>query len=831
MTPPPSAQVRSPARQLAPLTVAVAVAAAALWWRLLPGVVDDVDGFWLAVALLAAGFAIAETTQIHVELKRQTVSLSLSELPLVVGLFLAAPLPLLAGRLVGALAVALVRRTVPYKASFNAALYSLEVGVLVTVAGQVEPGESGDAWLLTFVAVMVATTLSGLLLLLAVRLLQGPPQAGDILLTLAPLLFLAALNTSLALIVVVLLDREPEAAGLLLVVALALGCAYRAYSVLLRRHRSLEQVHDFMVGAAGSRSTQELVQTVLHHSRNLLSADTALLMLPGARLVGSGDVFVLREDGQVRPAPPRQAELMRSAALHAVDIRCPTTSARHRRSGLAPDAGLYDAVGLPLPSDRGEQGFLLVANHLGSMSSLNDADLRLLTVVATQLTVALQNSSLLARLRQDATHDVLTGLPNRALFHERLEDLTSRRPGGRGAVLLLDLDGFKEVNDTLGHHNGDELLREVARRLTEAVPPEVTVARIGGDEFTLLLPEGVYGGDPLQLAEQLQLALRRPCEVDGVQVDVRASLGIALFPEHGQHSAELLQRADVAMYAAKSARVPTRVYDSAADHTSPRKLALVGELRSAIEHDGLIVHYQPKVTLRDERVIGAEALVRWPHPVLGLIPPDDFVQIAEHTGLIVDLTRVVLDTALAQCRAWSDQWGLGVAVNVSPRALLAPGFVDEVRASLTLHGVPAGMLTLEVTENSVMTDPDTAIALLQSLHDLGVRLSVDDFGTGYSSLAYLQRLPVDEVKIDKGFVMALTSNAGNTAIVAAICNLSHSLGLSVVAEGLEDAGSRDLLRTLGCDVAQGYLISRPLPPDAVDEWLTSRMLAGRYPGR
>ncbi len=831
MFPPPSAQARSPGRRLAPLTTAVAVGAGVLWLQLFPRVVDDLDGFWVAVTLLTVGFAIAETTQIHVELNRQTVSLSLSELPLVVGLFLAAPLPLLVGRLAGALVVALGRRTVSYKATFNAALYSLEVAALVTVAGEVDAGEGGVAWLRAFGAVMVVTTLSGLLLLLAVRLLHGPPKAGDIPLTLVPLLFSAALNTSLALIVVVLLDREPEAAGLLLVVAFSLAGAYRAYSVLLRRHRSLEQVHDFMVDAAGSRSTHELVQTVLHHSRNLLSADTALLILPGARLLGSGDVYVLREDEQVRRAPPIQAELMRSAALHAVDILCPTTSVRHRRSGLAPEAGLYDAVGLPLPSDRGDQGFLLVANRLGSMSSLNDADLRLLTVVATQLNVALQNSTLLARLRQDATHDLLTGLPNRALFHERLEDLTARQPGGRGAVLLLDLDGFKEVNDTLGHHNGDELLREVARRLTGAVPPEVTVARLGGDEFTLLVPSGVSDGDPLRFASDLQLALRLPCTLDGVQVDVRASLGIALFPEHGQHSAELLQRADVAMYAAKSARVPTRVYDPAADHASPRKLALVGELRTAIEHDGLLVHYQPKVRLKDERVTGAEALVRWPHPVLGLIPPDDFVQIAEHTGLIVDLTRVVLDTAVAQCHAWADEWGLGVAVNVSPRALLAPGFVDEVRSCLVLHGVPAAMLTLEVTESSVMTDPDAAIAVLQRLHDIGVKLSVDDFGTGYSSLAYLQRLPVDEVKIDKGFVMSLTSSAGNTAIVAAICTLGHSLGLSVVAEGLEDVGSRDLLRTLGCDVAQGYLISRPMPPEAVDEWLTSRVLAGRYPGR
>jgi diguanylate cyclase (GGDEF)-like protein len=821
MRPRPPDRAADPARRLAPLTALVAGAGAVLWLGLLPIETAAGSAFWLAVAVLTAAFVVTESTQIHVELNRQTVSLSLSELPLVVGLFLVDPVALLLARLTGALLVAVGRRTAPYKAGFNTALFTLEVGALVTLAGDVSPDQGPADWWLAFAAVMLVTLLSGLLLLAAVRRLHGPISRSDVTVTLAPLVSSAVLNTSLALIVVVLLNRDPQAAGLLAVVAVALIAAYRGYSVLLRRHRSLELVHDFVVSAAASSGTEQLVQRVLEHSRELLSADTALIVLPGARLVGTGEVFVLDGDQGVRPATPAQAQVVREAAARGTEVVHPEAPVPRRRlSAYAPEAGLEDAVGLPLPSDRGETGFLLVSNRRGSMSSLNASDLRLLTVIASQLSAALQNSDLLARLRQEATHDLLTGLPNRALFHERFEELRSEAAGFRGAVLLLDLDGFKEVNDTLGHHNGDALLREVARRLREAAPSSVTVSRLGGDEFALLVPADATGSSPLEFAERLQVALRRPCGLEGVQVDVRASLGIALIPEHGEHSAELLQRADVAMYAAKSLRTPIQVYDPDADHATPGRLALVGELRAAIEAGNLAVHYQPKIDLRDEHVTGAEALVRWAHPVLGMVPPDEFVQIAERTGLIVDLTRLVLDQALTQCRRWSDdRRDMNVAVNVSPRALLAPDFVDEVTRSLLRHAVPARLLTLEVTESSVMSDPDAAIAVLQRLHDLGVRLSVDDFGTGYSSLAYLQRLPVHEVKIDQSFVMTLAGDAGNTAIVRAICDLGHSLGLSVVAEGLEDAESQRVLQSLGCDIAQGYLISRPLAPDALDAWL------------
>jgi len=828
MRPPPSALAADPARRLLPLTGLIAAAATALWLMMLP-LETAGTSFSMAVAVLAAAFVVTESTQIHVELNRQTVSLSLSELPLVVGLFLVDPVPLLVARLGGALLVAVARRTAPYKAAFNTALFTLEVGALVTLAGDVSPAQGPPGWWLAFAAVMVVTVLSGLLLLLAVRRLHGPLTRSDVTLTLAPLVSSAVLNTSLALIVVVLLNRDPQAAGLLAVVSVALVAAYRGYSVLLRRHRSLEVVHDFVVGASASSDTPELVQRVLEHSRELLSADTALIVLPGARVAGTGEVFVLHGDDGVRPATPAEARVIREAAARGEEIVYPEVPVARRRLGaLDASAGLRDAVGLPLPSDRGEQGYLLVSNRRGSMSSLDASDLRLLTVIASQLSAALQNSDLLARLRQEATHDLLTGLPNRALFHERFEELRAQADGFRGAVLLLDLDGFKEINDTLGHHNGDALLREVARRLREAAPASVTVSRLGGDEFALLVPTEATGDSPLEFAERLQVALRRPCGLEGVQVDVRASLGIALLPEHGEHSAELLQRADVAMYAAKSMRAPIHVYDPGADHATPGRLALVGELRTAIEDGALAVHYQPKIDLRDDRVTGAEALVRWDHPVLGMVPPEEFVQIAERTGLIVDLTRLVLDQALTQCRRWSDQRrDMNVAVNVSPRALLAPDFVDEVTRSLLRHAVPARLLTLEVTESSVMTDPDAAIAVLRRLHELGVRLSVDDFGTGYSSLAYLQRLPVDEVKIDQSFVMTLAGDPGNTAIVRAICDLGHSLRLSVVAEGLEDARSQGVLRSLGCDIAQGYLISRPLPPDALDAWLAG----GHVPAR
>jgi predicted signal transduction protein with EAL and GGDEF domain len=358
---------------------------------------------------------------------------------------------------------------------------------------------------------------------------------------------------------------------------------------------------------------------------------------------------------------------------------------------------------------------------------------------------------------------------------------------------------------------------QVAGRLAAEVPEAVTVARLGGDEFALLVP-GADGG--AAVAAQVHAALRAPVRVGEVELEVRASLGIAVCPDHGDDSSVLLRHADVAMYAAKAAQLAVQTYSAEIDRSNPRRLALVNELRAAVEDEHLTCHYQPKVRVADSAVTGVEALVRWHHPTLGNVGPDDFIPIAEHTGLIVPLTSLVLRTALEDCATWARAGHvLEVAVNVSPRALLAPEFVAEVAAVLARTQVPASRLTLEVTESSVMHDPQRATEVLHALHALGVSLSVDDFGTGYSSLAYLQKLPVHEVKVDRSFVRDLATDTGDVAIVRAIVDLGHNLGLRVVAEGVEDARSLAVLGELGCDTAQGYLISRPVPHERLMTWL------------
>jgi diguanylate cyclase (GGDEF)-like protein len=394
-------------------------------------------------------------------------------------------------------------------------------------------------------------------------------------------------------------------------------------------------------------------------------------------------------------------------------------------------------------------------------------------------------------------------------------------------VLLLDLDRFKEINDTLGYEAGDRLLLEVSERLVATTAGTGMVARLGGDEFAVL-SRGV--GDPAaaaELAGRLWTALDPPVHMDGIDLEVSASVGIACWPEHGDDPDLLLRRAEVAMYQAKAGHGGVVPYEETRDPSSPDRLALVGELRAAIDSGALTVTYQPKLDVIGGHIAGAEALARWPHPLRGAVHPDVFIPIAEHTGQIAALTRLVLVDALHHCRRWRDAGlDLGVAVNLSARGLLVARLVDEVAGLLAAAGLPASALTLEVTEGQVMTDFEQAVRTLRQLHDLGVHLAVDDFGTGYSSLGYLRELPVDEVKIDKSFVLGMASNADDEAIVEAAVTLGHILGLRVVAEGVDDAEIQERLVAVGCDLVQGFHIGRPMPPD---ELLRQALRGDRVP--
>ena len=436
-----------------------------------------------------------------------------------------------------------------------------------------------------------------------------------------------------------------------------------------------------------------------------------------------------------------------------------------------------------------------------------------------------ERTNLERALTEQAYSDQLTGLPNRALLQDRTEQVlrTAARHGGTAALLLIDLDRFKEVNDTLGHHHGDMLLQQVATRLTGVLRDSDTVARLGGDEFAVLLPQIQGVADAMAAAEKITAALDAPFTLDGLSLEVDGSVGVAVYPDHADDPAQLLQRADVAMYAAKTGHLGYVVYDPGLDRHNPHRLGLLGQLRRAIANDELVVYYQPKADARSGAVLGVEALVRWQHPEHGLLGPNEFIPLAETTGLIRPLTSYVLATALRDCRTWRDAGhDISVAVNVSARCLLDLDLPLEIQRLTTELAVPTDRLVVEITESVIMSDPSRALEVLNRLHALGVRLSIDDFGTGYSSLAYLKNLPVQELKVDRSFVTHMRERQSELAIVRSTVDLGHNLGMHVVAEGVEDAATWQELNALGCDEIQGYFLGKPMPAATVVDWLSER---------
>jgi diguanylate cyclase (GGDEF)-like protein/PAS domain S-box-containing protein len=432
-------------------------------------------------------------------------------------------------------------------------------------------------------------------------------------------------------------------------------------------------------------------------------------------------------------------------------------------------------------------------------------------------------------LRHQALHDPLTGLPNRALLHDRLTTSVNlaRRTRQPVALLVMDLDQFKEINDTLGHHTGDLLLEQVAQRLIALLRDCDTVARLGGDEFAVLLTTDADRRGAARVARRIEQALDQPFLLRGVAVTTRGSIGIVVSPDHGEDAETLLQRADVAMYAAKRGALGHVVYAPEDDRSSVRRLSLVGELRHALEHDELVLHYQPQVDLRTGVVVGVEALARWQHPEDGLLPPSEFIEVAEVSGLIQPLTRWVIAETLLQTARWrADGLDVSVSANVSARNLYDPGLPAAIDAALRDAGIEPGALVLELTESQLVEDPSQVMTVLTIVSGMGVRLAIDDFGTGWSSLSNLTRLPIHQIKIDRSFVSRMLDGVDDAVIVRSIVDLGHNLGHAVVAEGVEDASVLAALRGLGCDQAQGNWLCPAVPPDELAAWVRRRTAEG-----
>jgi diguanylate cyclase (GGDEF)-like protein len=603
------------------------------------------------------------------------------------------------------------------------------------------------------------------------------------------------------------IEVSPVAVLAILTPAVIARSAFTAAVRFRQAFGRLETLYGFTSELERSKDEATTVGSVLRQARQLLKADLAELTFVTEPAWTERTTLAPGEGVPVTTVVPGGSVEVAAAAGGRVLLADQPADGGLRRMML--DRQLHDAMVAPLRIDGETRGTLLVAKQGPDRAPFTVEDLRLLETVANHAAVSIQNNRLLDRLRRDSRHDVLTGLANRTRFNELIEAAALELPRP-SAIMLIDLDRFKEINDTLGHHHGDLLLREVANRLCQQIGEKGMVARFGGDEFGVLLP-GSGSGDAAQVAVTLLSALERPFTVGELNLEVTASIGVALLPQHGDEPVKLLQRADVAMYAAKEAHSGWEVYAADRDHYSPRRLSLAGELRQAIDDGQMEVHYQPKAHLYSGRITGVEALLRWRHPVEGLLPPDDFIPIAEHGGLIRPLTLLVLRDAATQCRRLSHLTNdFGVAINLSVRAVLDVNLPDEVSAVLTEFDLAPKALTVEITESSVMADPSRTIGVLGRLSALGVSIAIDDFGTGYSSLSYLKRLPVDEIKIDRSFVAGMMVDDNDAVIVRSTIELARSLGLRVVAEGVEDHATWSRLSALGCDLAQGFYLSPPV---------------------
>ena len=798
---------------------AVALGAQAVWlWGGLPPVGHN----RVFVGLLVVLFAVSERFQVVFPVRRGSHSISLSEIPLVLGLLVTDPVYLVLARVAGGLSgLLLFRRQHGSRLAFNVSLYAIEATVASAVFGTVV-GSSDRlgplAWLAAFAATFAINLVSMILVTAAIALhddrgawrgLLASGLRNDLQLP------LVAVTTSLALVTAIVVRQDVRAAVLLGVVTLGAFQAYRRYAEQTQGHAQVEALYSFTQALDGFLDHRAVIRIVLSRVRDLVRAESAELIVRGGpdqallriRMFGHDEVQTRRLDTADGAwwAPALSGDAVRSAA---------TAKPRPAHAD-----GPVDGIAVPVSLGDAARGVLIATDSLPDIATFAEAHLRLLQALANHAGVALTNVDLVDKLRHIALHDSLTDLPNRRSF---LADVQRGLEGSApvaSAVLLLDLDRFKEVNDALGHDMGDDLLREIGTRLERQLSGRGTVARLGGDEFAVLIPDISTKAEALAVADRLRRAIERPVPMGSFAVTTQTSVGVAFAPEHGADANRLLQRADVAMYAAKQARAGVRVYRPEDDQNTPRRLALVADLRDAIDRHALDLAYQPKIAPHTGRVVGAEALSRWPHAD-GPVLPDEFIPLAERCGLIRPLTMQVLETALVSCATWRrDGHELSIAVNLSPQSLADPTLTDEVAALLAKTGLPATALTLEITENGVMDDPTRSLATLKSLRALGVTLSIDDFGTGHSSLGRVAELPIQEIKIDKSFVRGLITNRSKMAVTDAAIQLGHTLNLMVVAEGVEERDEYDYLISQGCDVVQGYYTSRPLPGDRFAAWL------------
>ncbi|MET0864528.1 MAG: bifunctional diguanylate cyclase/phosphodiesterase [Nakamurella sp.] len=820
--------------QIFPIVAALMFGLSALLWLpvLRSSEIPDRGHLVLGAVVLLAAFLAGELFPLQIEVRRETLLVSGSELPMVLGLLILPAWTVGLTHIAAGALVFLIRRDSWRNVAVNLSFITVETGTaafvmyLIVGANQwTEP--TALRYLAVALGVLAGALMSAVAVGLTYRML-GPAE--PLLRVIGRSMLSAGAIVTFALVGYTVWEAGPFGPALCIALAAVLAVLYRTYFLFLRQHADLTRMYSFGRQVTNVGSSIDDWRGVLEQVRDQLNAEVAVLRLT------DGDsalrTLAIGPDGVLSEPPMLEDDPLLTTARTSGRARA-STDRSPSQAVLAAlgERKAWDVLVVPLRSGDRDRGYLEVRDRLSRWGRFRDEDLQLLETLSGHVATALDNLRLLETLRHEAYHDAITGLRNRLGLH--VEGQAAITAGWGGAILLVELDVLSQVNNALGHDRGERLLKMAGERLVALVGESRVVARIEADRFAVLvnaMPEpelAALGGEILS-------AVGRAYSLDGIEVDPQAVVGIAFVPggavdvgpDSGLDPSTLLQRAEMAMLAAKAKQEPLQIYRPSMGEVYRRRFQLVTQFRQAVEQGRIIVHYQPKLDLAERELVGVEALVRWMHPEFGLVSPAEFVEAIEATGSIDILLGHVLDIVLQQLRDWTAQ-GIRItaAVNLSVRNLLAEDFSMMVAKALARHQVPAELLTFEITESSVMADPEHSLPILRELHSMGIGLSVDDFGTGYSSLAYLRRLPIDEIKIDRSFVQGMGTDLSDLAIVRAIVDLGHSLGLRVVAEGVEEEAARDALRAMNCDQAQGFLIARPMPLDRFEAWLQARTVS------
>jgi diguanylate cyclase (GGDEF)-like protein len=821
--------------------IVLSVAAAVLFFTGVARLPQTWGAVHVPFIVLVAAFTGTESWRVYIHFRNNAQSYSLSEIPLVVGLFFVTPNELLLARLIAAaIGLGLVRRHPPIKLIFNLASFALEAELVTLLFHAVLPGKvltTPVMWFAVLLIIAAGCVLSFALSAVVISLAEDTMQRRQWLQPAVITLIGGMVNASLGIEVVSAVSRDAAEMLLLLVPIATLSVAYTLYTREHEKRQRVQHLYESSDLLHRAASSDTAISDLLTQLCAVFRAETAqVTLLPAVTGADHADTITVRRGVASQEQRPVSIDLL-EGIVPVLDESRPGLLATPPRPAAEREAWLQhhrlrDGMATPLHAGGVLLGVLIVGNRRSDVATFCAGDLTLLETFAAQASVALENARLDHHLRHQMLHDPLTGLANRTLFSDRLEHALTRleQSDESLAIVFMDVDDFKTVNDSLGYAAGDELLREVAERIRTVLRPSDTAARFGGDDFAILLEKDAEAHDVIAIAEQLVEVIRPHYTAASREVAVRASIGVATATSPVS-AEELLLRADVAMYRSKRRGKGTfEVYEPGMQEVATRRLEVRTDLEHAIERRELVVHYQPVVDVASGSPVGVEALARWNHPRWGLVLPEEFISIAEETGVIDDVGMYVLEEACQRCHEWQmmfpDQTGFSVSVNVSPIQLRAANFVAGVWRSLARTGLHPSRLVLEITESCMVEDPDLVIARLHELRGLGVRIAIDDFGTGYSSLAALQELPVDILKIDKTFVDHIAEDPRHTAFAQAIIRMGKTLGLSLVAEGVEDAEQAHRLQVLGCSLAQGYHYCGPEDAAAITR-LLRRAKSGR----